>query len=243
MRPWCPNPARLSWCRRQEARRSCRERRWRLIRSRSGFAQGLVSMFLGSFTSRPPPGIFLPAAVGSSAACIMPSPIRHPSAHLTRVLERDRFGSVARHHATSSGIASRKGRPWMGCLSRGSARSFSHRQGLQIWCSQAGAGSGDVAGPPDTSRSPDWHRFGVSPAKAPMSRTLSSHMTKLLIESNVWSDAFAHWLLPRLETSGHEVSAANDTEICTGSGHGCRDDTMPRDHSLISRISRPRPGF
>ena len=36
-------------------------------------------------------------------------PIRSPSVHLVRVLERDRSGSATRHHATSSGTASRRG--------------------------------------------------------------------------------------------------------------------------------------
>ena len=109
------------------ARRSCRERRWLLVRSRgspgspapdscgrsgepgdprrsrsrSGFVQGLVSTFPGRSTSRPPPGIFLPSAVGSPAAYMMPGPIRSPSVHLKRVLERDsalRQRGGSRHH-------------------------------------------------------------------------------------------------------------------------------------------------
>ncbi len=37
----------------------------------SGFVQGLVSLFPGRSASRPPPGIFLPSVVGSSAAYMM----------------------------------------------------------------------------------------------------------------------------------------------------------------------------
>ena len=60
-----------------------------------------ISLFPGRSASRPPPGIFLPSVVGSSAAYMMPGPIRSPSVYLTSVLERDsavRQRGHLRHH-------------------------------------------------------------------------------------------------------------------------------------------------
>ena len=70
-------------------------------RRMSSFVQGLASLFPGRSASRPPPGIFLPSVVGSLAAYMMPGPIRSPSVHLKRVLERDsalRQRGGSRHH-------------------------------------------------------------------------------------------------------------------------------------------------
>ena len=126
-RPQGPNLARLSRRRRQEGAAFMPEaalafgpepriawfagataRVWRgepgdprRSRSRSGFVQGLASLFPGRSASRPPPGIFLPSVVGSPAAYMMPGPIRSPSVHLKRVLERDnalRQRGSSRHH-------------------------------------------------------------------------------------------------------------------------------------------------
>ncbi len=136
------------------ARRSCRERRWLLVRSqvipgrgrsRSGFVQGLAPLFPGRSASRPPPGIFRPSVAGSSAACMMPGSIRSPRVNLISVLEHDsavRQRGVRRHHR---GPRPGKGTSVDGMPSVSSARSFPLRHGPRIRCSHAHAGSGDIA--------------------------------------------------------------------------------------------------
>ncbi len=85
-------------------------------RSRSGFVQDITSPVPGLSASRPLPGIFLPSAVGSSAACMMP--VRSPSVRLPGVRERDsavrQQGASRRHRGPRPG----RGRPRAGRLDR-----------------------------------------------------------------------------------------------------------------------------
>ena len=133
-------------------RRSDRKRVWRgepgnprRGRSRSGFGQGLAPLFPGRSASRPPPGIFLLAVVGSPAACMMPGSIRSPSVHLISVLERDsavRQRGNGRHHR----------RPRPGRDDRG--RAASQEAGPAPSLFVKGCGSGEAMLMPDRTTSP-----------------------------------------------------------------------------------------
>ncbi len=81
-----------------------------------GFVQDVTSPVPGLSASRPLPGIFLPSAVGSSAACMMP--VRSPSVRLPGVPGRDsavrQQGASRRHRGPRPG----RGRPRAGRLDR-----------------------------------------------------------------------------------------------------------------------------